>query len=759
MRQLLNKLQREKSLLGFLLGISVLWTVVAISSVLWNLSNAKIETLELARTEARTSFYKDLIFRRWAASHGGLYIPISETVQPSSHLSHIKERDIQTPSGRKLTLVNPAYMIRLMHEMSNKEFGIKSHVTSLKPLRKENSPDEWETSALLTLDTGVKEVSELVRQNEDTHLRLIRPLFAEENCLKCHNTQGYKINDLVGGISVSLPFDPYRSVIRANTIRILIAHGLIWILGLVGIGIGTRRISCHIQEREDASENLKAQERHFRALIEKSTDIIVLLSENGTVKWCSPSLQRHLGHSNTDPIGRKAIDFIHEQDIQLAIEKGIQILNLQDQTISGTLRIKHRDGSYRMMDGVVTNLLSDPDVEAIVINCRDISDREKLEAQLRQSQKMEAIGQLAGGVAHDFNNMLSVINGYSEIALLTMQPTDPLYKGIKQINNAGQRSAGLINQLLAFARKQTIAPQVLDLNNSIESILKMLQRLIGENIELHWNPVPKLWPVLIDPIQIDQVLANLAVNARDAIDDVGMVSIETGMVKIDEAFLKHHVGIKPGDHVVLTVTDNGRGMDKETVNKIFEPFFTTKPTGQGTGLGLATVYGIIKQNNGFIDVTSKIGKGTTFKIYLPRQTQGLFSDEMHELPVDQFGTATVLLVEDESDLLLLTQNMLEKLGYTVFAANTPNEAISLAEEHQSDIQLLLTDVVMPEMNGRDLMINLSRICPLLKTIFMSGYTDDVIAHHGILEEGINFIQKPFTLSVLSKKIREVLDAE
>ena len=382
-----------------------------------------------------------------------------------------------------------------------------------------------------------------------------------------------------------------------------------------------------------------------------------------------------------------------------------------------------------------------------------------LEAQLRQSQKMEAVGRLAGGVAHDFNNMLAVIVGHADMALEQTAPDDPLHAELQAIQKAAQRSADLTGQLLAFARKQTIAPQVLDLNDTIAGMLKMLGRLIGENIDLLWKPAATLWPVNMDPTQIDQVMANLVVNARDAIVGVGKITIETAKVTFDEGYCEIHAGFSPGAYALLAVSDNGCGMDKEIMARLFDPFFTTKPPGQGTGLGLATVYGIVKQNRGLINVYSEPGRGTIFKIYLPRYESDQISARRVPAPtVVPTGTETVLLVEDEEALLELGKILLGQLGYTVLGAGSPGQAIQLAETYEGVIHLLLTDVIMPDMSGRDLWQRLGALRPDLKCLFMSGYTANVIAHHGVLDPDVHFLQKPFSKTVLANKLREVLYA-
>ncbi len=382
-------------------------------------------------------------------------------------------------------------------------------------------------------------------------------------------------------------------------------------------------------------------------------------------------------------------------------------------------------------------------------------EKEKLLTQFIHAQKMESIGRLAGGVAHDFNNMLQVILGNAERSLADLPSESPVRESLQEIQTCAQRSATLTRQLLAFARKQTIAPKVLDLNEAVEGMLKMLRRLIGEDVKLLWQPGTGSHTLMMDPSQIDQILANLCVNARDAIVGTGKIVVETDKVRIDENYVSQHEAFVPGDYIRLVVSDTGCGMTAETLANVFEPFFTTKANKGGTGLGLATVYGIVKQNKGFIDLYSEVGQGTTIKIYLPYHV-GTVESFCKKQAVEIPGSGTILLVEDEVAILEMTRRCLERLGYTVLAASTPNEALGLARKHEDKIALLLTDVIMPEMNGRDLSQSLEALQPSIKTLFMSGYTADVIALQGVLEEGVCFLQKPFSMADLSVKIREVL---
>ncbi len=383
-------------------------------------------------------------------------------------------------------------------------------------------------------------------------------------------------------------------------------------------------------------------------------------------------------------------------------------------------------------------------------------ERAKLESQLIQAQKMESVGRLAGGVAHDFNNMLSVILGYAELIKAKLPDGDPLLKDVLAIEKAASHSRDITRQLLAFSRKQIIAPRVMDLNDVIASSRNTLSRLIGEDIDLRFCPGNNLWRINFDPAQVEQILINLAVNARDAMPDGGKLTIETENCRLDAAYCLKHLGFKPGQYVFLGVSDDGTGMDKEIQSHLFEPFFTTKEVGKGTGLGLATVYGMVKQNGGFIICYSEPGRGTTFKIYIPKVSEeDETAEEPKEAPVAH-GAGMILLVEDDEMVREITKDILEEIGYTVLTVDTPQEAVALCENRGTLVDLLLTDVVMPEMSGKELGDRIAAIRPGIKVLFMSGYTSDVIAHRGVLEKGVHFIQKPFRVKDLARKIHELI---
>jgi PAS domain S-box-containing protein len=510
-------------------------------------------------------------------------------------------------------------------------------------------------------------------------------------------------------------------------------------------------------------DELEIERRRYFDLYDLAPVGYCTVSEEGLLLEANLAAINLLGVTRNTLPGQRMSQFILEEE-----QNGYYLfrkdLFASGQPQSCELRMVKKDGTLfsAHLAAVLAGGVSGAPVCRIVLS--DISERKRaegervqLEAQLRQAQKMESVGLLAGGVAHDFNNKLAIILGYTEMILGKVAPTEPFVADLQEIQKAAEHSADLTRQLLAFARKQVIMPRILDLNDTIEGMLRMLRRLIGEDIDLTWQPAADLWPVKIDPSQIDQILANLCVNGRDAIGGVGRLTIETANCTLNTAYCERHIGAVPGEYVLLSVADNGCGMDRETLARIFEPFFTTKTFGEGTGLGLATVYGAVKQNNGFIDVDSRPGVGTTFSIFLPRH-RIMAVPELYEAAArpTESGRETILLVEDEEAILRLTTRMLLGLGYQVLAANSPGEAIRLAKVHAPAIHLLMTDVVMPGMNGRDLCEHLLSFMPQLKCLFMSGYTAEIIARQEKLDTGLYFIGKPFTKKELAAKIRTAL---
>jgi len=517
-------------------------------------------------------------------------------------------------------------------------------------------------------------------------------------------------------------------------------------------------VSRDITERKRAEEALWHEKQRFQILIQNAPFGMLLIDENGKFTYANQKFTEIFGYDLKDvPDGKRWFEMAYPDSEyrNQVVSSWIEDLKayVPGEKRPRIFEVTCKDGSRKIIHFIPVSLKTGENI----VSFEDITMRVVLEDQLRQAQKMESVGRLAGGVAHDFNNMLQAIMGYAELAMLNVQPGAAPDPNLIQISEAARRAADLTRQLLAFARKQTVSPRVLDLNRTVDSMLGMLKRVIGEDIELVWKPGFDPWPVKMDPVQIDQILANLLVNARDAISGLGRVTIETGSASIDEAYCRANPGFMPGKYSLLAVSDTGFGMDKETVSHIFEPFFTTKEIGKGTGLGLAMVYGIVKQNSGFINVHSEPGHGTTFKIFLPwYKSQPEIEDVVQE-QINPRGTEAVLVVEDEKMLLEFVGSILKQQGYKVLAAGTPADALKMVREYDSPIHLLITDVVMPGMNGRDLKEAIVYLYPDIKTLYMSGYTADVIALKGIIEEDTAFLQKPFSVNSLALKVREVIE--
>lgn len=518
-----------------------------------------------------------------------------------------------------------------------------------------------------------------------------------------------------------------------------------------------------ISERKRAEESLRQAQTRLQYLVSSSPAVLfTLVAEGGNARlnWVSNNILDMMGYSVEEALHPAWWqNNVHPEDLPRVMAQIRGDLFTNDR-VANEFRFRRRDGKYRWVRNEL-RLLRDFDGAPIetVGSWSDLTERKHLEDQFRQSQKMEAVGRLAGGIAHDFNNLLTVINGYSELLVGNFKPGDPFRDFADQIGKAGERAASLTRQLLTFSRRQVIAPVAIDLNSLLRDMERMLSRLIGEDIEMKMVAKPDLWQVKVDPGQMEQVVMNLVVNARDAMPRGGKLTIETANLEWDESITKQRPDSKPGQYVRLAVSDSGCGMDEATKARIFEPFFTTKEADKGSGLGLATVYGIIKQNDGRIDVYSELGLGTTFKIYLPRDAQRTSPSKIHLIPpCHQRGTETVLLVEDEDGVRTLSRLGLEKNGYSVIEARNGSEGLALCQHHPGTIDIMVTDVVMPNMSGRTLAEHLSVLRPKMKVLYLSGYTDEAIVRHGVIDPNVPFLQKPFTTDALAKKVREVLDA-
>jgi two-component system cell cycle sensor histidine kinase/response regulator CckA len=518
-------------------------------------------------------------------------------------------------------------------------------------------------------------------------------------------------------------------------------------------------------ERARVEDALRRSEELFRALIENSTDVVTVLDVEGRVQYQSPSVLRVLGHEPGALLGRDAASLVHPDDREEARRRARRLADHTGATDTLPLRILSADGGWRTLEVTAKNLLADAAVAGVVLNSRDVTERARAEAALRESeerlkvaQRMETVGRLAGGVAHDFNNLLTVITGHVELMSQDMPPGHPARPDLDEIRAAAERAAALTRQLLTFGRRQVLQPEVLDLNRIVAGMEGMLRRLVGEDVDLRAVLDRSISPVRADPAQLEQVVMNLVVNARDAMPGGGRLLVETRPVEFGAGTGGVAAGVDGGRAgVLLAVTDTGIGMDAATRERIFEPFFTTKEPGKGTGLGLATVYAVVQQAGGYVWVYSEPGMGTTFKVYLPAADEPAPEAARATPTGAPRGTETVLLVEDEPGVRRSLRKTLQRHGYTVVDADDGMVGLQRAEEHVGPLHLLLTDVVMPGRSGRDLARRVEQVRPGIRVLYMSGYTDEAVVHHGVLERGINFIQKPFSPDALLHKVREVLD--
>jgi len=510
--------------------------------------------------------------------------------------------------------------------------------------------------------------------------------------------------------------------------------------------------------RKDILSTSHKSEKMVLALLESASQAIISIDRNGRIVLANPRAEQMFNYTLEELVGARIEMLLPES------KRGGHSRQRDDyfahprarpMGIGMDLSGRRRDGTEFPVEVSLSNIETDEGMFAIAF-VSDISQRKQLEEQLVHAQKMEAVGRLAGGVAHDFNNMLTVISGYNRMIIEELSPLDPLHGYAEEIGKAAERAGAITNQLLAFSRRQVIQPRVISVNTIVAQTEKMLRRLLGEDIQLALTLPEGVGNILADPNQIEQAIVNLAVNARHAMPTGGHIAIETGNVHLDEDYIKTHLGVRPGNFVMISVTDTGHGMDAATKQRIFEPFFTTKERGKGTGLGLATVYGMVKQSGGDIWVYSEPGKGTTFRLYFPRVAAAVTELKPGEQEsADRQGNETVLVVEDEKPVRDLTVRMLQQLGYSVLSAASGEEAIEIGHSYGSKISLLLTDVVMPQMSGRQVADALLATRPDLKVLYLSGYTGHTVIHHGV-ESDVNFLPKPFSRDALSKKVDEVL---
>ncbi|NPA24964.1 MAG: DUF3365 domain-containing protein [Deltaproteobacteria bacterium] len=752
----------KKRLLRIFCLVVILWTAANLGFALIDWFNSWQYLKANLVDEARDAFNKDLVIRRWVAAQGGIYVFTTKTTPPNPYLAHVPDYKLVTEDGRQLTLINPAYFLRQLNEMAFKQFGLHGHITSSNLLRPANRPDAWESAALRKLAQGQPEVIEAGKIDGQPYLRLMRPLFVEKSCLKCHAKQGYKVGDFRGGISISI--NMHNHLERYHH-QLLLACGfdvLLWLAGLLLIWFFYSRSLNSLRSSQEQVEHLVK----LSGVFEQAHISIAILNPDGVIEAVNPAAEKMLNESSSQLVGHRLDDFPYLTDEERDYRQQLLELVKKGKSFSGVITRHLASGKLIYIEMSIFPL-RDKEGRSIsyAIMGHDVTMMEEMRQRLLQAQKMEAIGTLASGVAHDFNNILTVINGTSEILLDECEADSPIRADLLEIHHAGCRAASLTRQLLAFSRKQIIQPRQLCLRRIFTDLMKMMQRLLGENIQFVFEPPSEAISVEADPIQIEQVLVNLLLNAREAVKErqqqekiVGKIELSLQKFYMDEEFVQMHEGCQAGWKALIEVADNGCGMSEKVLEHCFEPFYTTRELGRGTGLGLATVYGIVKQNRAAITIVSQPGVGTKVRIFWPLLSQSVadngredeFEESYLHIEVDDL---TVLLVEDEMKILRLAERYLLRAGFRVLSFPHGQAAVEYLEGTNEVPDILFTDMVMPGMGGEELAAILKDRYPGIMIIYTTGYNDGIARD---LDENEVFLRKPYTKRMLMMALEELL---
>ncbi len=773
----------------YLLAGVLIWTLIIAYSLIWNTSQIKAQAEHLAAEEARANWNKDLAFRRWATRHGGLYVKPDARTPPNPYIAHLPERDVVTTDGMKLTLMNPAYMVRQMAEEFEVLYGIKGGISGRHPLNPDNKPDAWESQALNSFDEGEIESIAVAEINDEPYLRLMRPMRMQEGCIRCHNHSGFEAGDIGGGVSISIPLAPYRTATEETVQLVTRSHGIIWLFGLTGLFYVVQRGKRYENERmrhEQAIKNIATGvstatgDTFFQHLVEHVATIfnadyafIGVLNKNNPRKVDTLAVYAHgsIIENIEYPLKNSPFSNVMKHDTCLYPREVQQIF--PDDRMLKTMDIEGYGGkalldSHGKPIGILVVMNSKPlqhseEISELleIFAARASGETERLVAEdaLRRSQKMDAIGQLSGGIAHDFNNQLGIILGYLDFLKKYVADDEKPIRWVETATNATLRCTDLTRQLLSFSRTQINEKVVVDINVKIRELENMLARSVTPAIDVRYSLTDHLWLTEIDPGEFQDAILNMVINARDAMPNGGKLLIETSNKSLDADFAAFNADAQAGDYVQLILSDTGIGMDKTTQEHVFEPFYTTKPKGKGTGLGMSMVYGFIKRFDGFIQIYSEVDVGTTLRLYLPRTTSSEvihISEHINEQELPP-GTESVLIVDDETNLLHLADKYLTSLGYKTYLAKNASQALHMLAEHK-DIDCLFSDVVMPGgINGYELAQQATGDNPALKVLLTSGFTSKTIAQNGQIRFSVQMLSKPYRKTDLAQYIRLILD--
>ncbi|MFU8819361.1 MAG: ATP-binding protein [Desulfurivibrio sp.] len=732
------------------------WLLLIGGAVGWSLYAEHSQMQTLVRNAARAHFSKDQAFRLWAASHGGVYVPATERTPPNPYLKHLEERDLLTPSGRQLTLMNPAYMLRQMMAEHEGLYGSRGNIVSLKPMNPVNTPDPWQEKALRALEDGAEEVLEFTVADGVPVLRMMRPMVTGADCLKCHARQGYRIGDIRGGVGVMVPLTPYLTEAAKVRGKLLAAFLVIGLTGLAIIGLLYRRGRQRLNEQLRYENELLAARDEWERTFDAIDDIITIFDRNMRVIRTNKASSR-ISKMQPEAIkGKSCHELFRSSPVPCP---DCPTVEQRKQGISANATVQHGSRIFAISCAPLTNKKGE--LTGFVHIAKDITDQRHLESRLRQAQKMEAIGTLAGGIAHDFNNILTPITGFTELAMGKLPPESPAGGDLKQVVRAAGRARELVRQILTFSRKSDSEFRPLKVEPIIKEALKLMRSTLPTTIEIRQNIDDNCGMVMADPGQLHQVMMNLCTNAYHAMREGGgvlAVGLESLILKEEDARLVEPE-MKPGPYLHLTVNDNGCGMERATMERMFEPYYTTKSPGEGTGLGMAVVHGIIRQHGGKISAYSEPGRGTTVHVYLPelRAENGLKREEDDpEAPLPGGRGERVLVVDDDKIIAIMLHHMLTHLGYRVDSFNEPREALALIREQPGEIDLLITDMTMPHLTGAELATKAMAAAPDLRVILCTGFSE-LIDQEKSRQLGIHaFLMKPVTLRQIAVTVDKVL---
>jgi PAS domain S-box-containing protein len=731
---------------------TAIFTVIISASLFWNIKREKAVAEHFAKVEATADYNKDFVYRQWASSKGGLYVPVTEHTPPNPDLAHIPERDISTPSGKALTLMNPAYMMRQVQEFGANKFGIKGHITSLNPIRPQNAPDPWEKEALRSFEKGTKEISAVTTVNEAPYFRLMRPMITEKSCLKCHAKQGYKEGEVRGGISVSVPMSAYEALARSNISRLIISHALMLFMILAGSIVVYRKSRRELSARAAAEKTLKESEERYRRLAQAVFEAVAVSRDDRFID-VSRQIEAIYGLSVEEFINSDVDSLIHPDDLEM-VKKNVR------ENVRGPYQCRgiRKDGAVVHLE-IRTEAVFIKEVPCRMTVIRDITELKQMQEQLRQAEKMQAMGRLAGGIAHDFNNILGAIMGYTDMALDEVRDESSLHHKLTQVLKASQRAEHLVSQILTFSRQCPQHKQPVFLTPLVKEVLELIKAVTPSSIEFKTALRPDTKPVLADPSQIHEVLMNLTGNAVSAMNEKGgkgTLTVALFEKTLTEALKTPSGNVPPGLYSVIEVTDTGQGMSDTVKSRIFDPFFTTKPVGEGTGMGLSVVLGIVQAHEGVIEVLSAPEKGSTFRIFLPK-TQKEPDAAADKTRVTVPGTERILFIDDEKMIVDMAHTMLENIGYRVVAETNPVAALARFKQNPDHFDLLITDQTMPEMTGVELARAALEIRPSLPVILCTGFSTTVGPKEAEAVGIRKFCMKPITKKEISAVIRNLLD--